>query len=320
MTPRLAISIINYRTPDMTMAAADSALAALNGHEGKVIVVDNASGDGSLEALQSWIDGKNDPRLALVASDHNGGFSAGHNLGMGAATDADFYLVLNSDALLHEGFFDPLLAAATANPSAGMIAPRLEWENGEVQQSCFRFHSLTSEFIRAAETGPVTKLLKHKVVALDLPHDPTKIEWASFACILLRGDMVRAIGPMDEGYFLYFEDCEYALRARRAGWGVVYESNARAVHFRGGSGPVKTLAAEKKRMPGYFWRSRTRFFRQAHGPLGPFLANLAWTAGRAVASLRLLTGRAIPPANAREWGDIWTNVLQPLTPAPETRR
>lgn len=320
MTPYLAVSIINYRTPDMTIAAADSALAALEGHEGRVIVVDNASGDGSVERLRQWQAEKGDPRLELVASGHNGGFSAGHNLGMGAAPEADFYLVLNSDALLHEGFFAPLLAAAAANPQAGMIAPQLEWDDGRVQQNCFRFHSVASEFLRAAQTGPVTKLLKHRVVALDLPHDPAQIEWASFACILLRAEMVRAIGPMDEGYFLYFEDAEYALRARRAGWGVVHEPAARAIHFRGGSGPVKSLAAEKKRMPGYYWRSRTRFFRQARGPAGPFLANIAWIAGRAVASLRLLTGRAIPPTNTREWGDIWTNVLQPLMPAPETRR
>ena len=317
---RVAVSIINYRTPDLTIAAATSALAALDGHEGRVIVVDNASADGSVEALEAWIDSTRDPRLELVASDHNGGFSAGHNLGMQAAPEADYYLILNSDALLHPGFFAPLLAAAEANPKAGLIAPQLEWENAEVQQNCFRFQTITSEFIRAAESGPVTRLFKHRVVALDLPHNPDDIEWASFACILLRAEMVRAIGPMDEGYFLYFEDSEYSLRARRAGWHVAHEPAARAIHFRGGSGPVKTLAAAKKRMPGYFWRSRTRFFRQAYGPLGPLLANTAWVAGRGVACLRLLTGRSIPPSNKAEWNDIWINLFTPLTPAPETRR
>lgn len=304
----------------MTIASAASALAALEGHDGKVIIVDNASGDRSVQALQAWIDRTEDPRIELVVSDYNGGFSAGHNLGMAAAPDADFYLILNSDALLHEGFFAPILAAAQANPGAGLIAPQLEWDDGRVQQNCFRFHSPASEFIRGAESGPVTRLLKHRVVALDLPHDPAEIEWASFACILLRAEMVRKIGPMDEGYFLYFEDSEYSLRAHRAGWGVVHEPKARAVHFRGGSGPVKALAAAKKRMPGYYWHSRTRFFRQAHGPTGPLLANLAWNAGRAVACLRLLAGRSIPPSNTREWGDIWINFLSPLTPARETER
>lgn len=318
--PSIAVSIINYCTPEMTIASARSALIALEGHDGRVIVVDNASGDGSVEALETWVAEAADPRIELVLSDRNGGFSAGHNLGMMAAPEADFYLVLNSDALLHERFFSPLLDAAAADPKAGMIAPQLEWENGDVQQNCFRFHSVASEFIRAAQSGPVTKLLSQRVVALELPHDPAQIAWASFACILLRGDMVRAIGPMDEGYFLYFEDSEYALRATRAGWGVILEPKSRAIHFRGGSGPVKSLAKAKKRMPGYFWRSRTRFMRQAHGPLGPFLANCAWVAGRGVAHLRLLTGRSIPPSNTAEWNDIWTNLLSPLAPAPETRQ
>ena len=130
--------------------------------------------------------------------------------------------------------------------------------------------------------------------------------------------MIRDIGPMDEGYFLYFEDSEYALRAKRAGWGVVYAPNARAVHFRGGSGPGKELQAAMKRLPSYYWRSRTRFMRQAHGPMGPLLSNFAWMLGRGVASARLLAGRDVPPAHEHEWRDIWHGVLDPLRPHKET--
>ena len=188
------------------------------------------------------------------------------------------------------------------------------------RQSCFRFQGPASELMRAAKSGPVTKLLKHRVVALELPPEPGQIEWASFACILLRGDMVRALGPMDDGYFLYFEDSEYALRATRAGWGVIYVPEAKAVHFRGGSGPVKAQAAARKRLPAYFYRSRIRYMRQAHGPLGPLLANLAWITGRMLAHLRLLAFRSVPPATEKEWRDIWINFFKPLDPAPETRK
>lgn len=320
MIPRVAVSIINYKTADLTIASAESALIALDDYNGKVIIVDNASGDGSPETIGSWINAKGDARLELIASPVNGGFSAGHNLGMAADPEADFYLVLNSDAVLRTGFFAPLLTAAKAHPHAGLIAPQLEWEDGEVQQSCFRFQSIASEVMRAAQSGPVTKLLKRHVVALDLPPDPEQIGWASFACILLRGEMVRALGPMDEGYFLYFEDSEYTLRAHRAGWGVVQAPEARAVHYRGGSGPVKANAAAKKRMPAYFWRSRTRFFRQRHGVFGPLLANLGWIAGRGAAHLRLLTGRSVPQSNKAEWRDIWTNFFRPLDAAPEARK
>lgn len=316
----VAVSIINYRTGEMTISAVASVLEALGTRSGPVVVVDNASGDGSADDIEAWIAKQGDPRVRLVRSETNSGFSGGHNQGMAAAPEADFYLVLNSDALLRPGFFDAIEAAAAAHPEAGLIACQLEWDDGRPQQSCFRFAGAASELIRGARTGAVTKLLSRKVVALELPPDPAEIEWASFACILLRADMVREIGPMDEGYFLYFEDAEYALRARRAGWGIVYAPEARAVHFRGGSGPVKKMQAAMKRMPPYYWRSRTRFLRQAHGPLGPLLGNLAWAVGRLIAQSRRLLGRAAPPAHEQEWRDIWMGISAPLRPAPENRK
>jgi len=319
MTCRIAISIINYRTASMTLGCVRSVLADIGDLDAHVVVVDNASGDGSADRIAEWIDAQPaGTPVRLVRSARNTGFSGGHNQGM-AAIEADHYLLLNSDALLHPGFLRAVLSAADANPQAGLIAPRIETEEGAVQVNCFRFHSPWSELVRGANSGPVTRLLRRHVVALQPPVDPAAIEWASFACILLRGRMVAEIGPMDEGYFLYFEDAEYCLRARRAGWGIVQEPRAVAVHFRGGSGPVKALEKARHRLPPYFYSSRTRFFRQAHGPMGPVLANLMWTAGRAIAQLRRLTGRAASPEVEAEARDIWTDTLRPLGPnrAPE---
>ena len=124
--------------------------------------------------------------------------------------------------------------------------------------------------------------------------------------------MVTGIGPMDEGYFLYFEDSAYCLRARRAGWQIVHAPAARAVHLRGGSAPVKRLAAARHRLPGYYYASRTRFLYQAHGWAGLLAANLGWHLGRMLAWCRLLAGRDVPRAAAGEGRDIWTNFLDPL--------
>lgn len=317
---RIAVSIINYRTGDMTIAAAGSVLRELGNRPADVVVVDNASDDGSDEQIAAWIAATGDPRVKLIRSVRNLGFSGGHNAGMAAAPEADFYLILNSDAILHPGFFEPLLATARADSGLGLIAPRLEWEDGKPQESCFRFQGVVAEMIRGAESGPISKLLHPYVVPLGLEPDPNDIQWASFACILLRGEMVRQIGPMDDGYFLYFEDSEYALRAYRAGWRVAYVAEARAVHFRGGSGPLKEMARKKKRMPAYYWQSRTRFLRQACGPWGPLLGNFAWMFGRGIAHLRRLAGKPVPRSNEAEWRDIWTNTFNPLARAPDNRR
>lgn len=314
MTCRIAVSIINYRTGRMTIDCVRSVLADIGDLAVQVIVVDNASNDGSADKIADWIalQPAGTP-VRLVRSEQNTGFSGGHNQGM-AAIAAEYYLILNSDAVLRPGFLAHILAKAEANPQAGLIAPQIETDDGDMQVSCFRFHSPWSELIRGAGSGPITRLLQRHVVALPPPVDPTQIEWASFACILLRGEMVQQIGSMDEGYFLYFEDAAYCLQARRAGWHIVQEPKAVAVHFRGGSGPVKALEKARRRLPPYFYASRTRFFRQAYGPLGPILANLMWGTGRVIAQLRRLTGRTVPTATEAEMRDIWTNALQPLGP------
>lgn len=314
MTCLLAVSIINFRTAGMTIECVNSVLADIGELHVRVIVVDNASGDGSAEKIGDWITtlAPGTP-VSLILSDANTGFSGGHNQSM-AAVEAEYYLILNSDALLKPGFLRSILESAESHPDAGMIAPRIETAEGEAQVSLFRFHSPISEFIRGAESGPVTQVLSKHVVSLFPPFDVDKIEWASFACILLRSKMARAIGPMDEGYFLYFEDTEYCLRARRAGWRIHYEAGAEVIHHKGGSGPVEALSEQRKRLPAYYYSSRTRFFRQAYGPAGPVVANLMWLMGRAVARLRPVFGRRVPAARDKEAFDIWINVGNPLGP------
>jgi GT2 family glycosyltransferase len=315
----IVVSIINFRTADLTLTCIRSVLEDVGDLDVQVIVVDNASGDGSDGIIADWIAAQPaGTPVDLVRSERNSGFSGGHNQGM-AAAEADHYLILNSDAVLRPGFLASVLAAAHAAPRAGLIAPRLEYEDGTPQVSTFRFHRPQSEFVRGAATGPISRLFSRYAVALDPDPEPDQIEWASFACILLRGDMVRSIGPMDDGYFLYFEDAEYCLRARRAGWGIVHAPAAVAVHYRGGSGPVKQLQGARKRLPLYYYSSRTRFLYQAHGRVGLYAANIAWHLGRGIAAVRGLIGKPVPPANEGEARDIWTNAGDPLGPshAPE---
>lgn len=314
MTPSITVSIINYRTGPMTLDCVRSVLEALSGHRGQIVVVDNRSDDGSAQEIETWIAAQDPPvPVRLVQSARNSGYSGGHNQGM-AAAPADHYLILNSDALLRPGFFDALMRVAQDHPEAGLIVPRLEGEDGVPQVNCFRFASPASEFMRGANSGPVTRLLKRREVALSVDPADDGIEWASFACILLNGRMVEQIGPMDEGYFLYFEDAEYCLRARRAGWRIRRAPGAVAVHFRGGSGPVKALARARKRGPEYYYRSRSRFLTQAHGRGGLIAANLAWHAGRALAQTRRLLGKPVNPAVEREGRDLWIGANRPLDP------
>lgn len=310
--PELTVSIINYRTAALTIQSAQSVLDDMQGIDGHIVIVDNASGDGSAEEIAAWIQGLGpSAHVTLVRAATNAGFAAGHNRGI-ATRPAQHYLILNSDAVLRPGCLSALLETACKHPDAGLITPRLEDPDTTTQISHFRFFTPQSEMIRAAGTAPITRLLSRYDVPLAPSPVPNQIGWASFACILLRHDMVSTLGPMDEGYFLYFEDCAYCLRARRHGWRIANAPGARAVHLRGGSAPVKQLAAAHHRLPAYYYASRTRFLYQAHGRLGLLAANLAWHVGRAIARARVLWGRPVPQTVMSEARDIWTNFSDPL--------
>lgn len=314
LTPRaeIVVSIINYRTADLTIQCVQSVLDDFDGVNGQIVVVDNLSEDGSAEQIENWIAGQGaDIPVRLVRSATNSGFSGGHNQGM-ASEKADFYLILNSDAELRQGFFQALLHSARSHPDYGFFTPCLEGKDGKAQVSHFRFFTPISELLRAAETGFITQLFQRHDIPLTTNPDPEQTDWASFACILLRGSMVEVLGPMDEGYFLYFEDAEYCWRARKVGWRILHVPEARAIHYRGGSGPVKKLAAAKKRMPGYFYASRTRLLYQTHGWAGLMAGNLLWYLGRGIAYLRVLAGKPIPKVCEREATDIWINAFSPL--------
>lgn len=317
----IAVSIINYRTGAMTLDCIRSVLtdAEASRLPIEIAVIDNRSDDGSAEEIEAWIVAQDPPvPVRLVRSATNAGYSGGHNQGL-ATTTAPYLLILNSDALLCPGCLAALHAAMEADPRLGLLAPRLEWPDGAGQISAFRLPTPVSEIIRGAASGPVTKRLARADIPLGLDPAPADIGWVSFACVLVRRAMVDEIGPMDDGFFLYFEDTEFCARAARAGWRIGYLPEARAVHLRGGSAPVKRLAKARKRLPAYYYASRTRCFRLLHGRAGPLTANLGWALGRLIARLRPLMGAAVPPATEAEWRDIWTNFWRPLGPSHAPR-
>ncbi|MEM6635706.1 MAG: glycosyltransferase family 2 protein [Pseudomonadota bacterium] len=312
--PSVTVSIINYRTPELTLASVASVLdeAEISVADLRIAIVDNASNDGSVDAILNWIEArKSDTQIDLICSQTNSGFSGGHNHAI-AAHKSDFFLLLNSDATLGSGSIDALLEGMRESPDVGLVGPRIVDEDGASQNGGFRFASPTSELVRGASTGPVTRLLSKSVVALGPEPDPYEIDWISFACVLIRDEMIKRIGPMDEGYFLYFEDAEYCLRAGRAGWKLRFQPVAEVCHLQGASGSAMALSKARRRMPAYFYASRTRFLFQKHGHFGLLLANICWHLGRLLAHLRILVGKPVPAAHRSEALDIWTNFLTPL--------
>jgi hypothetical protein len=299
---RIAVVILNYRTPQLVNDCLASLAPEIeDGIE--VVVVDNASGDGSADAIESEIDDKGWGAWArILRSPVNGGFAAGNNLGI-RATDADAYLLLNSDTIVRPGALRELRRAFSERPDAGLIGPQLEERSGSRDASTFRFIGPLTELVQAARTGPITRLLPHGEVRWQAGDTPFEPDWIGFACVLVRREVVDQVGMLDEGFFMYFEDIDYCRRVRGAGWRILYWPAARVVHLLGGSSQVTNN--ELRRAPRYFYEGRSRYFRKYFGLTGLWRANLCWLAGRTVSLLRERAGNKAPHTREKQERDIW---------------
>lgn len=311
---KLAICIVNFETPQLTidcLASLDPEVRQLAGS--RAVVVDNASADDSAERIEAAIESRGwSDWVSFVQLDLNRGFSAGNN----AAIDAlrrkgafDAFVLLNSDTLVRPEALRRLSNALQSRPRLGFVGPRLEWSDGAAQMSCFRYPSPLTEFLTAASTGPISRLFGARELPLAEPRDDVEIEWISFACVAVRPEVLDEVGPLDENYFMYFEDVDYCRRARKMGWEIDCEPAARVVHLRGCSSEAEFARSSRKRRPKCYYESRARYFVTYYGRPGLWLANLLWSAGRCISGLRELVGNKAPHTCQRESLDIWIGCL-----------
>jgi GT2 family glycosyltransferase len=298
---QLLVVIVNYRTPDLTIdclrsLAADGALSegtppgSSAGAGRQVVVVDNASPDDSPSRIaQAIAAGGWSSWASVVAAPKNGGFAYGNNLAVREALAGDappeYVLLLNSDTLVRPGAIDSLVRFLDARPEVGIVGSRLEDPDGTPQCSAYRFPTIRSEFAEAVRLGLVDRMLADHLIWPGTSEAACPIDWVAGASMLVRSEVFRRIGLMDEAYFLYYEEVDFCLRARRAGFPCWYEPASRVVHLVGKSSGV-TSRAEAKRRPDYWFDSRRRYFLQNHGRLYAALVDLVWSAGYAARRLK----------------------------------
>jgi len=308
----LAIIIINYRTPVMTAECLESVLPEIKNISSRIIVVDNDSGDNSIEYLETWC-GKNDhdSNITIIGSEHNLGFSGGNNLGINSV-DAKYYLLLNSDTLLNKDSIISLISYANNNPETGLITPRLENIDGSAQECCFQYITPMSEFLSAARTGFIYRLFSRYVIPVPVVDAITSPQWSSFACVLIRKQVFDKIGLLDDGFFMYFEDTEFCYRARKAKWDIINLPASRVIHLGGMSSTLADDVKSNNRPPRYLYESRARYFYLLYGRAGLLAANILWHLGRIISKTIQVLGRSNKATPSMQWHDIWINFLDPL--------
>lgn len=293
--PELAVVVVTYNSAETIGACLRS--IEQGGASAEVVVVDNASSDGTAALVAAEF-----PAVRLIASPTNDGFARGSNRGW-RATGAPFVLLLNPDTELRPGALAALLDCLRGRPRAALAGPRIVNPDGSLQHSCFRFPTL-----RMVVTGffgliPLDSVANGRYAPDDYER-PHRVEHLLGACLLVRRAAAEQVGLLDEGFFMYFEETDWCYRLRAAGWESWYTPAATVVH-RG----AHSTAREPERMSAIFYRSQARFYRKHYSffRLVAFKAlcvlGLAyWTARTVRGALR---GRVDRPTFRRRLRSYW---------------
>ena len=244
-----------------------------------MVVVDNASGDDSVAVLEKAIsDHKWMGWVHLIQNPLNGGFSYGNNQAikqlLKGEQPADYIYLLNPDALVQAGAIAQLIEFMESHPAVGIAGSRIEEPQDHPVVSSFRFPTASSEFVDTLSFSLITNLFAHRCVPLAPSSTPMQVDWVSGAAMMLRGKTVTQIGLMDEGYFLYYEETDYCLRASLQGWQCWYVPASRVIHLAGQTTGVSTDPDRLARLPDYWFQSRNRFFNKNYGRGYAFVANI----------------------------------------------
>jgi hypothetical protein len=304
--PEILVILLNFRTPEMTLRAAETALRELEDLPGELLVIDNGSGDDSFDVIDSAARARGwygSGKFRLIASQHNGGFGAGMNIGfrtgLSDGRKPGFYYLLNSDAFPEPGAVRVLRDFLTKHPRAGMAGSFLRGPDGEPHRTAFRFPSVAGEFEGAVRTGIVSRLFSKSIVAMEIPKQETRVDWTAGASLMIRRELIDEIGGFDETFFLYFEETDLCHRATNAGWTTHYLPQSEVVHIGSASTGMKTWA----RTPPYWFDSRLHYFVKTHGRAYAVAATLARIGGVLLWRLRCLIQtkpQADPPGFATD--------------------
>jgi GT2 family glycosyltransferase len=247
----VSVIIVNWNTKDLLKNCLNSIYQTIQNLTFEIIVVDNASSDGSLEMLQ-----QNFPEVINIGNQENRGFGAANNQAF-AVMQGKYALLLNTDALLTPGAVKRLWTFGEANSDAAIVCGQLLNADGSKQNSIASFPSLLT---LSANISLLEYLFPRKYPSKRYEHSGSiEVDSAIGACMMIRKKALDEVGVFDERYFFFFEETDLAYTMHKAGWKTYHIPDAFIYHLQGQSigGNVRSRIE--------FYRSRYKFFSKWHG-------------------------------------------------------
>jgi len=225
----------------------------------EVVVVDNASSDGSIEAVKSRF-----PDVTIITNEQNRGFAVASNQGI-EVSQGEYILFLNPDTIIHPGSLDSLISFLDNNPRVGVCGPKLLNGEGTIQRSVRRFPSFRGVLYRhtAFRFLGIFKDEYKKWVMKDFKHNrQMDVDQVMGSALMVRRSVIDNVGDMDEKFFMYYEEVDLCYRIKQAGWRVVFMPEAVITHLGGrstGQIPVRKRIMAMASLLKFFRKHRGKF-------------------------------------------------------------
>ena len=248
----LSIIIVSFNAKADLERCLESLHAAAPRVAHEIIVVDNASTDGSADAARRW------PDVRVIDAGANIGFARANNIAIRASSGVNL-LLLNSDTVVPAGALDRLLAELDRDPAIAVVGPRLVDGDGRAEWSFGRMIGPLNEYRqqRLQRSGLIDTLTRRR-------HHP---DWVSGACLLVRRADAEAVGGLDERYFMYTEDVDFCAAIRARGRRILFTPDVEVVHLRGRSALSAPDATRQ-----HYRRSQLAFYKKHHPGWAPLLS------------------------------------------------
>lgn len=294
--------IVNYNTADLLRRCLQHSLASVTTHELTLTVVDNGSRDESLAMVRAEF-----PNVAAIRSERNLGFAGGNNLALReivarVPADADrgheYILLINTDLFMAPETIETLVGFMEERPDVGIVGPRVEKRDGSLDLACRRnFPTPANAFFKlfglSRRFPGHARFADYNLTHLD-PGELTEVDAVMGACMLVRLAAIDQAGLLDETFFMYGEDLDWAYRIKERGWRVFYNPQTRVLHYKGA-----TSARSSWRMILEFYRAMHLFYRKHYAPRSPRPVNWLVAGGIAVRGVIALGVNALRPAGRK---------------------
>jgi N-acetylglucosaminyl-diphospho-decaprenol L-rhamnosyltransferase len=250
---KVSIIIITRNTREITLGCLRSLEEVMRVGKHEVVVVDNASSDGTADAIAARY-----PQVRLLREPQNEGFARANNYAA-RETDGDLLFFLNSDTLASAAAVEGLAAALCADPRLGAVGPRLIYGDGRPQDTAHYQVTMATEITSAARRRARQKVAE----AVARGEDLAGLAFLSGAALMMRREVFAALSGFDESFFFYFEDNDLCKRLADRGWGMRVAREVTVTHFGGGTG-------ESARKPVELARARCQYLRKHYGLTSAF--------------------------------------------------